>query len=95
MELARQASWSDTVVELWHYRTRDQVEVDAVLENRRGQVVAVELLGPRVLPGGVAGGPDYAITSADAGEGGLTMAVRIPLGALAGTAGGQPCDTTG
>lgn len=43
MELARQASWSDTDVELWHYRTRDQVEVDAVLENRRGQVVAVEV----------------------------------------------------
>ena len=30
-------------VELFHYRTRDQVEVDAVLENRRGQVVGIEV----------------------------------------------------
>lgn len=43
MELARQITWSDEQVELSHYRTRDQVEVDAVLENRRGQVVGVEV----------------------------------------------------
>jgi hypothetical protein len=43
MELARQITWSDTIVDLWHYRTRDQLEVDAVLEDRRGQVVAVEV----------------------------------------------------
>ncbi|MBU9764526.1 ATP-binding protein [Mycobacterium sp. TNTM28] len=41
MELARQRSWSDEDVELFHYRTRDQVEVDAVLENRRGEVVGI------------------------------------------------------
>ncbi len=43
MELARQQSWNDMRVDLYHYRTRDQVEVDAVLENRRGQVVGIEV----------------------------------------------------
>jgi len=43
MELARQLTWSDERVELFHYRTRDNVEVDAVLENRRGQVVGIEV----------------------------------------------------
>ncbi len=43
MELSRQLTWAEEPVELSHYRTRDGVEVDAVLENRRGQVVAVEV----------------------------------------------------
>jgi predicted AAA+ superfamily ATPase len=43
MELARQLTWSRERAELYHYRTRDQVAVDAVLENRRGQVVGVEV----------------------------------------------------
>lgn len=43
MELARQLTWSEERVELFHYRTKDKVEVDAVLENRRGQVVAIEV----------------------------------------------------
>jgi predicted AAA+ superfamily ATPase len=43
MELARQLTWSEQQAELYHYRTRDQVEVDAVLENRRGQVVGIEV----------------------------------------------------
>jgi predicted AAA+ superfamily ATPase len=43
MELARQLTWSEESVELFHYRTKDKVEVDAVLENRRGQVVAIEV----------------------------------------------------
>lgn len=43
MELARQASCSGQYVELFHYRTKDKVEVDAVLENRRGEVVGVEV----------------------------------------------------
>jgi hypothetical protein len=29
--------------ELYHYRDRNKVEVDLVLENRRGQVVAIEV----------------------------------------------------
>ncbi|WP_199730607.1 ATP-binding protein [Amycolatopsis panacis] len=43
MELARQLTWSQTRAELYHYRTKDKVEVDAVLENRRGQVIAIEI----------------------------------------------------
>ncbi|MGC5012446.1 DUF4143 domain-containing protein [Streptosporangium sp. DT93] len=43
MELARQLTWSDERVELFHYRTKDRVEVDAVLENRRGLVVGIEV----------------------------------------------------
>lgn len=43
MEIARQLSWSQQRVELYHYRTKDGVEVDAILENRRGQVVAIEV----------------------------------------------------
>lgn len=43
MELARQLTWSDERAELYHYRTRDQIEVDAVIENRRGKVVGVEV----------------------------------------------------
>jgi predicted AAA+ superfamily ATPase len=43
MELARQLSWSRQRAELYHYRTRDRVEVDIVLENRQGQVVAIDV----------------------------------------------------
>lgn len=43
MELARQLSWSTTRAELFHYRTKDKVEVDIVLENRAGQVVAIDV----------------------------------------------------
>jgi uncharacterized protein len=43
MELARQLTWSQERAELFHYRTKDKVEVDAVLENRRGQVIGIEI----------------------------------------------------
>lgn len=71
MELARQTTWSDTLAELYHYRTKDKVEVDAILETRQGQVVGIEVkaastvrpedfkglrhLAERVGPGFVAG----------------------------------------
>lgn len=42
-ELARQLSWSDERVTLHHYRTRDGVEVDAVLEAADGRVVGIEV----------------------------------------------------
>lgn len=42
-ELARQLTWSTRRATLSHYRTKDGVEVDAVLEDRRGNVVAVEV----------------------------------------------------
>lgn len=43
MEIARQLEWSRTPVELSHYRTKDGVEVDLVLEDRRGRVVGIEV----------------------------------------------------
>jgi predicted AAA+ superfamily ATPase len=42
-ELARQLSWADEPVRLYHYRDRDQYEVDAILERASGEVVAVEV----------------------------------------------------
>ncbi|WP_280252324.1 ATP-binding protein [Nocardia abscessus] len=43
MELARQLAWTAEDVSIFHYRTKDQVEVDAVLENRRGEVAGIEV----------------------------------------------------
>jgi predicted AAA+ superfamily ATPase len=43
MELARQGTWSRLRIELSHYRTKDKVEVDAVLEDRNGRVVGMEV----------------------------------------------------
>ncbi|KAA9374129.1 ATP-binding protein [Microbispora cellulosiformans] len=51
MELARQLTWSDERVELFHYRTKDKVEVDAVLENRQGRVVGVEVKASSTVRG--------------------------------------------
>jgi predicted AAA+ superfamily ATPase len=43
MELARQLTWCSERARLYHYRTKDQVEVDAVLETPDGRVVAIEV----------------------------------------------------
>lgn len=43
MELARQLTWSDERARLYHYRTKDGLEVDAVLETPDGRVVGVEV----------------------------------------------------
>ncbi len=42
-ELARQLGWSTTSATLSHYRTRDGVEVDGVLESSDGRLVGVEI----------------------------------------------------
>jgi len=42
-ELARQATWSQELVDLYHYRDQNKVEVDVILENRGQQVVGVEV----------------------------------------------------
>lgn len=42
-ELARQLSFTDQPVRLYHYRDRDNYEVDAVLEAASGDVVAIEV----------------------------------------------------
>jgi uncharacterized protein len=42
-ELGRQLTWSQTDAQLFHYRDRDGYEVDAILENRSGQVIGIEV----------------------------------------------------
>jgi predicted AAA+ superfamily ATPase len=42
-ELARQLTWSTTPARLYHYRDRDQYEVDGVIEDNAGQIVGVEV----------------------------------------------------
>jgi predicted AAA+ superfamily ATPase len=42
-ELARQLTWADTPARLYHYRDRDQYEVDGVVEDNAGQIVGVEV----------------------------------------------------
>ena len=43
MEIAKQAGWARTSVELFHFRTLAGAEVDLVLEDRRGRVVGIEV----------------------------------------------------
>lgn len=43
MELQRQASWLDDRPQLFHFRDRDQREVDIVIEHRDGSISAVEV----------------------------------------------------
>ncbi|MGW6727281.1 ATP-binding protein [Nocardia sp. NPDC055029] len=50
-EIARQLSWCDEEVDLFHYRTKDQIEVDIVLQNRRRQVVAIEVKAANTVRG--------------------------------------------
>lgn len=42
-ELLKLASWSDRRLSLSHYRTRDQDEVDVIIEDRRGRIVGIEV----------------------------------------------------
>lgn len=42
-EIARQLTWAESPVRLYHYRDRDQYEVDGVLEDNSGTIVGVEV----------------------------------------------------
>ena len=42
-ELLKLASWSERRVSLSHFRTKDQDEVDVVIEDRRGRIVGIEV----------------------------------------------------
>lgn len=43
MELLRQADWADRPVELFHYRDKQQREVDLVIERHDGDVIGIEV----------------------------------------------------
>jgi predicted AAA+ superfamily ATPase len=49
-ELRRQASWREEVVTFYHFRNKDKVEVDMVLESR-GRVAAVEVKAAATVSG--------------------------------------------
>jgi uncharacterized protein len=56
MELARQLTWSDERATLYHYRTKDGAEVDAIIETPDGRVVGVEVkAGATVRTGDLTG----------------------------------------
>ncbi len=55
MELLRQADWADEPVQLFHYRDKQQREVDVILERRSGEIVGVE-----VKAGATPGTRDFA-----------------------------------
>jgi predicted AAA+ superfamily ATPase len=42
VEIKKQSTWSDTSVQLMHFRTHQDDEVDLVLEKRNGEIVAIE-----------------------------------------------------
>lgn len=50
-EVARQLTWAEEPVQLFHYRDRDQVEVDMVLEHANGTVVGVEVKAAETVRG--------------------------------------------
>lgn len=43
MELMKQASWSNERVNLYHFRTHIGLEIDLIIENSAGQIVAIEI----------------------------------------------------
>ena len=48
-EISKQARWWDGITEIGHWRTRDNDEVDMVIERESGEVVAIEVkAGQRV-----------------------------------------------
>lgn len=51
MELARQLTWCAERARLHHYRTKDRVEVDAILETPDGRVVAIEVKAGATIRG--------------------------------------------
>lgn len=42
-ELKKQASWCKTKVNLYHFRTTTGIEVDIILEDKKGEVIAIEV----------------------------------------------------
>jgi len=55
-ELLKQASWTDDRIALFHYRDKDQVEVNFVLENARREIVGIEVKAAATVTAGDFGG---------------------------------------
>ncbi len=51
MEIARQLTWAEEEIRLHHYRTKDGVEVDAVLETNDGRIAGVEVKASATVTG--------------------------------------------
>ncbi len=50
-EVARQLTWANEPVQLFHYRDRDKVEVDVVLEHASGEVIGIEIKSTETVRG--------------------------------------------
>jgi predicted AAA+ superfamily ATPase len=48
-ELRKQSSWLDEPLKFYHYRDKDKVEVDIIMENLRGDCFAVEVKAAATL----------------------------------------------
>ena len=87
MELARQLTWADERARLYHYRTKDKLEVDAVIETPDGRVIAVEVKAAR--PSELRTSPacgTWRATSATSSSPGMSS---IPASRLSLTAAGS------
>jgi uncharacterized protein len=51
-EIARQLTWCDTPARLYHYRDRDNYEVDAILEDNGGSIIGIEVKAAETVHGG-------------------------------------------
>lgn len=50
-ELLKHVAFSAQQLSLWHYRTQTNIEVDFILENRRGQIVGIEVKASATVDG--------------------------------------------
>lgn len=50
-ELKKQASWLDEPINFYHYRDKDKVEIDLILENQVGNHVAIEIKASATVMG--------------------------------------------
>ncbi|MFD0820730.1 ATP-binding protein [Micromonospora zhanjiangensis] len=78
-ELARQLTWAQTSARLFHYRDRDQFEVDGVLEDNAGRVIGVEVKAAETVRADRAGFVLYAGSESLSFGPGLTC---LPISAL-------------
>jgi predicted AAA+ superfamily ATPase len=50
-EIAKQLTWAKTPARVYHYRDRDQYEVDAILENNAGEIIGIEVKAAETVRG--------------------------------------------